>query len=196
MTDCVEEQQTRHYGGRLRGFGPVRNDERVLFAVFMQTKRNGARLVGDSFDNKYLASSSQSLTRASYVTKLLFDREVVRHGESEKGPLVGVACADVADIRKLRADIQISHATIKKVRAICLLDRVDVGDLDGHATMGYAEAMEQGVSQKQLGKKRVAVRMDLANIFSDVANSETLVWPRHSWVLLCQIGSIIRGLCA
>jgi hypothetical protein len=134
MTECVEEQCTGHYRGRWHGFGPVHNHERVLLAVFETTKRDGFRLTGDSFNNKHLASSSESLVRISYVTKALFDSEIVSRALPQKGALVGVACAKASEIRRLHADIKVSHG-IRKVRAICVLDRVDEGDLDGHATM-------------------------------------------------------------
>src|SRR6266852_2954350 len=103
MTDCLEEQQTQHYRGKWYGFGPVNNGERVVFAVFERTKRAESQLTANSFESSYLANSSQSLTRASYVTRTLFDREIAVRGSATKGPLIGIACADVSKVRKLRA---------------------------------------------------------------------------------------------
>ena len=200
MTDCADEQLTCHYLGRWRGFGRVRNNEHVLFAVFDDTNVDETQLTQDSFSTN-LNDSSESLARRSYVTRAVFDRDIVR-----ERTLVGVALAHVEEMRRLRADIQTNTGTIK-VRSFCVLDRVDVGDCDGHATMGYAEALAEGysvatgqISDKQLGKKRRFARMDLAITFSDVFPAKNNGWPwplgipfKRIWSILREVGVSLRA---
>src|ERR1700730_8928089 len=175
MTDCVHEKQTQHYKGQWHGFGPVSNCETIIFAVFEQTKRNAARLTASSFTKAYLAKTAQSLARASFLTRVCFDRNIVEPGMSEKGALIGIAYVKVAEVREIHVDIKTNTGT-KNVRALCVLDRVDAGDYDGHATAGYAEAGAKAtthqISQAQLGSVRAKIRMDLANIFSEIASPD------------------------
>ena len=169
MSDCIEEQQTRHFRGRWYGFGPVQDYEELIFAVFEQTIRNGDRLDAACF--KQLADCSQSVTRARFVTQGAFDRNVVHPGVKTKGQFVGMAVAHTSSLRRLRADITVKHRT-KSVRSICIIDRVDKGDYDGHATMGYAEQIE-ALGQTLKGKKRMAIRLDLVNEFSNISACES-----------------------
>jgi hypothetical protein len=187
MIECAEEQQTKHYRGKWFGFGPVRDGERVLFAVFEQTKRQGLHLAGDSFKN--LKNGNESLARSSYVTRSVFDGKIVIPGKATKGDLVGIAIADVSRIRALRADVILNNTTVK-VRSICVIDRVDEGDADGHATMGYAE-IGRGVGQGQIGTIRLKIRMDLANEFSEIAPANSHSWPRRLEVALKRAAYVV-----
>lgn len=90
MSDCPGERQTQHHRGRWFGFGPVRNNERVIFAVFENTPRHGAELTAKSFDTN-LVSGTQSVARASLVSRATFDLQVVDTGVSAKGPFLGIA---------------------------------------------------------------------------------------------------------
>jgi hypothetical protein len=192
MTECVEEQQTKHYRGKWCGFGPVRSGEQLLFAVFEQTKYQGSRLAGDSF--KELKNTNESVVRCSYVTRSLFESRIVQPGEAARGALVGVAVADVSRIRTLRTDIKLNATTVK-VRSICVIDRVDEGDIDAHATMGFAE-LKEGVSQAQIGTIRMNIRMDLAGVFSEIGPPDGQRWPWRLGVALKRAASIARVLFA
>jgi hypothetical protein len=192
MTDCVDEQQTQHYRGKWFGFGPVRNGERVRFAVFEQTKREGARLIGNSFRN--LKNSNESVVRSSYVTRSDFDTRIVSPGMAAKGRLVGIAVADVSRIRALRADVKLNQGTVK-VRSICVIDRVEDGDIDGHATMGYA-SIEDGVSTGQIGTIRINIRMDLANEFTEIVTPDDHQWASRLELLLKRAGCVVQVLFA
>jgi hypothetical protein len=192
MSDCPKEKETQHFKGQWYGFGPVSDCEIVIFAVFETTIRDGSRLAQNSFRNSSLAKSAESLARASYLTRQCFDEEIVKPGSSGKGALIGIACAKVADVRALRADFK-TNTGIKKVRALCVLDRVDAGDYDGHATAGYAEVTALGVGQTQLGIERARIRLDLANVFSGIASPDHHRWPGHLEIFLKRIASIIRA---
>lgn len=195
MTDCPAEKQTQHYKGKWHGFGPVSSCETVIFAVFDTTKRNGSKLAANSFRSDSLVKNAQSLGRAPYLTRVCFDREIVESGETEKGTLVGVAHAKVDVLRKLRAEIP-TNSGRKRVRALCILDRVDKGDFDGHATAGYAEVTErENLSQNNLGKVRAAIRMDVANVFSDITSPDQHRWPWQIEIVAKRIVSIMRVVC-
>jgi hypothetical protein len=98
-------------------------------------------------------------------------------GQAEKGEFIGIALARVAEIRALGVEIR-TNAAVTKVRALCVLDLVEKGDIDAHATAGYCEATEpSGIGQAYLGKVRMTIRMDLANVFSDVSPADKHHWP-------------------
>jgi len=193
MSDCLEEHQTRHYRGRRYGFGPVHDGERILFAVFQSTKRDGFQLVQGSFDNQNLSKNSQSVARLGYVTKSLFYRKIA--DQLTKGALVGVSWANVSNIRALRADVKLNKG-VAKVRAICVLDRVDEGDVEGHATMGFAEGTTRNVNQGQIGTISMKIRLDLANAFSSIVPTDSQPWPWAFLMPLKRIASIVRELFA
>jgi hypothetical protein len=182
---CVEEHSTRHYRGRWRGFGPVRDREHVLYAVFAATSRNDGRLTAGSF-TKNLNDCTESLARRQYVTIRIFDDYIARNSRVD-----GISRACVADIRHLRADI-ITPAGTLNVKAMCVVDLVEPGDCDGHATMGFSEAIS-GISQTQLGKKRQAIKMDLARSFSRIESIEQYDWPSALGIVPKRLASICRA---
>jgi hypothetical protein len=194
MPDCDGEQRTRHYRGHWYGFGPVRNEETVFFAVFATTKLAGDRLQENSFSNKNLASGSESIVRSSFVTKQIFVRDIGRDGESKKGSLIGFSQIKVACARELFAPVARGHAT-ERVRAWCIEDRVEQGDCAGHATLGYAKTKEQlGLSDKSIGVLRKKIRLDLAKEFSTIIPIENHKWPSRAGLIIARANSIAREL--
>jgi hypothetical protein len=191
MTDCTGEGCTRHYRGRWFGFGPIQDDETVIYAVFDNTPISSKRLIENSFENNKLKKNNQSLARASFVTKSQFDKKIVRRDATSKGPLVGVAVAGVADIRALRADVKLNAGT-RSFQAIYVLDRVERGDCAGHGTMGYEWTGDLTISQTQLATIRKKIRYDLANVFSPIADATARQWPPYFRVLSGRIASIRR----
>src|SRR5215469_12111759 len=148
MSDCPEERSTQHYRGEWCGFGPVADDEHVIFAVFQKTKCREQQLAQDSFDNSNLKMRTQSLARGAFVSRSIFNRKIVDALNQTKGPLIGIALADVSKIRAIPAKINLNNTEIR-VRALCVLDRVERGDCDGHATVGFSEATNVPISQGQ-----------------------------------------------
>lgn len=153
------------------GFGPLRDAEEVIFAVFETTERDGFKLTSNSFDNGYLKDNCLSLVRGGCVTLPEFDTKAVGVGASKKGPFVGIARARVAKVRGLKAKIE-SNPGIAGVRALCLLDVVEKSDVGGHATAGYCDGVTMMVSQsgfggaragRELSKVRVKIRLDLVH---------------------------------
>ena len=184
MSECVDEQQTRHYLGRWHGFGVVRDNEYVLYAVFGNTDRAGKRLTQNSF-TRNLNNTSQSLGRASVLTREVFDLNIAH------GAIAEIASAHVSAIRSIRADVPENKGT-KNVRAVCVIDQVEAGDCDAHATMGLSEAIGPGLSEKNLAKLRARIRLDLANAFSEIIPLENHHWPRAWQVFAKRIGSIAK----
>lgn len=188
MLDCVEEHSTRHHGGPWRGFGPVRDAEQVLFAVFSNIARSGGRLTDASFSNN-LNNRTQSLGRVLYVSRKTFNEKIVCEASVD-----GISTAHTEKIRQMRADIETPNGSLK-VRSMCVLDLVEEGDCEGHATMGYSQALNQ-VSQKQIGKKRKAIRMDLATTFSEITIANDHRWPSDIGVFRRRMGALLWTLAA
>jgi hypothetical protein len=191
MIACPDELHTRHHRGRwYDGFGPVHNDERVLFAVFADTPRDNDILDPRAF-GRNMNKTTQSLARCSYVSRPVFDRTVVG-----TRALHGVAIAHVQAIRALTAPIQIQHET-RQVRAVCVVDLVERGDCTGHAAMGFSEQVEgAGLSPGQLGKVRERIRLELAHTFSRIAPADSVVWPSDILVLAKRLLFIVRSIRA
>jgi hypothetical protein len=167
MLECAEEKETQHYLGDSQGFGPVDDSEYIYFAVFEKTPRDGDRLSADSFDNKALKRSGQSVSRASHTSRKVFDNDVVRTGANPKGALQGVATALVGTIRSLRSRVKLNSTEIS-VRAFCVLDHVLSGDYDSHATIQYGVRTSDGLSENQISKIRTKARLDLADVFGPI----------------------------
>jgi hypothetical protein len=191
MSDCVEERTSQHFRGRWHGFGPVKDGEKVIFAVFQSTNCLGNRLTAVSFNNNHLKKSAQSLARQAFVTRKTFNRTIVDGAE-----LRGVATADVSALRALVADVKLNVREIT-VRSLCVLDRVETGDCDGHATTGYSEKHATlGLSQTQLSKVRERIRLDLANTFSEICDPSEQGWISLWEIVIGRVKSITRTICS
>jgi hypothetical protein len=188
MSFCPGEEETQHFRGRWFGLGVVRDPEQVIYAVFETTPLDGSSITGDSFDHKNLVAKQQSFLRRAFVTRRLFNRNIAT--SKNKGAFIGVSLADVK-VRDLRADFKVKHETIT-VRSVCVLDRVDRGDIDGHCTMGYAEVAQVG--PQQLGKKRPLIRMDLANVFSPVGATANFQWVSNLALLRGYFVNLVRQI--
>lgn len=191
MEGCPEELQTQHYRGRWFGFGPVRDNERVIFAIFEQTPRTAASLNDNSFENNKLKKDEQSLARGRFVTWPLFQLKIAQRDRTAKGALVGIVWAEAAKLRELRADVKFNAET-KKVRAICIPDRVGRDDCSGHATMGYEGTGALNLSPTQLGTIRKKIRYDLADTFSNVIQPDSIRWAGIWDIFIGRVRSIIR----
>jgi len=49
MPNCAREGQTQHYLGARYGFGPVKDREDVLLAIFEKTKRAADKIIAKSW---------------------------------------------------------------------------------------------------------------------------------------------------
>jgi len=175
--ECERETTTQHHGGPAGSFGPVQNDEQIVFAVFDDIERDGLELQANSFDNNDLKRTQLSLARGRHTARATFDQHVVRPGTNPRGALVGVAKVLVDEVRKILATIRLNSGT-ESVRAFCVLDLVEPGDYDGHCTVGYGERTSANLSQKQINEVRAKARLDLADAFSPIMSPDGVAWSQ------------------
>jgi len=198
MQSCPLENNTQHYHPR-RGFGPVTDEEWVLFAIFEKTNRDAVegklKLTQNSFEDSHLKRGILSLARARYITRYEFEQKIVAPASGKKGALVGIARASVSKLRSLRCEFILNDASIVTARGLCIIDLVGVQDFDSHATAGYCHGnVPSGVAPTQLGKRRTTLRLNMALIFSDILSAESLIWPTRSEVLWARIKYVFKRL--
>ncbi|MDH6261556.1 hypothetical protein [Bradyrhizobium sp. BR13661] len=171
MSECDEEQKTQHHRGPGNGFGPVQDEEIIYFAVFEQTPVDGGKLALDSFDSKSMKRDGQSVSRASFTTRAVFDQDVVKAGANPKGEIKGVSSALVQKVRSLQSPIKLNASEVS-VRSFCVLDHVLPGDYDSHATICFGERTTSHgavvLSQGQIKSIRQAARLELADAFGPI----------------------------
>jgi hypothetical protein len=165
-SDCAQEALTQHHLGVGHGHGPVQSDEVVLFAVFETTERQGNRLIQTAFPRKQLNRGEVSLARLAYTTRAVFDQRVIHALEAILGKFVGVARAEVSDLRALNFEVPGTTPLITG-RAVCVLDKVSSADYDGHAALKYAESQD-ALTEKQKRTTRQLIGADLAEAFGDI----------------------------
>lgn len=187
MLECAEENQTQHHLGARHGFGPVQSSEYIYFAVFDQTSVDGDRLAADSFENKALKKDGQSVSRASFTTRKVFDDCVVKPNGNPKGGLTGVAAALVESVRTLQSRLKLNSSELA-VRSFCVLDHVLQGDYDSHATINFGErttshdACGESVtlSQGQIKAIRETARLELADVFGPIRPVDEIDFAQES----------------
>jgi hypothetical protein len=173
MEGCSCEQRTHHHRGKWYGFGPVDNAEIVVFAVFERSKLDGNLITSDTFDNNDLHRANHSLARPTCCTSAEFRSRVILPGVARNGALVGLARAQASAIRTL-AMADITDSGIQK-RAACVLDRVDDGDIEGHAVLAYGEWTNR-LGQKKKGVVRAQIRLQLAEVFGEIVAVQDVPW--------------------
>jgi hypothetical protein len=173
MEGCSCEQRTHHHRGRWHGFGPVDNTETVVFAVFERSKLDGNLITSDTFDNSDLHRANHSLARPKYCTSAEFSSRVISPGVARNGALVGLARAQVSAIRTLVV-ADTTDRDIQK-RAACVLDRVDDGDIEGHAVLAYGEWTNR-LGQKKKSIVRAQIRLQLAEVFGEIIAVQDIPW--------------------
>ena len=189
MTDCIRESTTQHHCGFLRGFGPVADDETVVFAVFENTAHDPVdkAVLDGAFDRQQLHKGEHSIARLPYTTRHVFLNRVVKSGVPSKGALIGLVRAQVDVIRDLRFERPDRKGTLE--RAVCVIDSVEKDNFDGHAVLQYAEAVG-GLSEGSKAKVRKKINLELATIFGEIVTLQDLHWPdwwtvmqRHMWTI-------------
>jgi hypothetical protein len=186
-SDCAREGTTQHHRGLGNGHGLVSPRELVLVAVFEKTKRDGLRLLPTTFEVRQLTRGEFSLARLMHMTKSEFQAYVIGPGETAQGQLVGVARADVAALRQIPYVIEGTQPALTG-RGVCVLDKVAIGDHDGHAALEYSESQDQ-LTPKQKNIARQQINADLAEIFGPVISTDVAFRYRFFWkirVLLIQ----------
>jgi hypothetical protein len=186
-----DEEITHHFRGKWFGFGPVQNDELLVFAVFEKTATNGRRLNFKSFDRKKLIAAEQSIARQALVTKSVFDIAVARRGETSKGRFLGISTANAGAIRGIFSENWPESAP-KKIFGFGILDLVEEGDFDGHGTLGFL--VETIVPNKRdLGALREFLMFDLADKFSEIQSFEECKWGSTVSIGIGRLATVWRA---
>jgi hypothetical protein len=167
---CVDEQTTQHY--RRSGYGPVKNEEQVIVAVFDEMDRDDGRLSPTAFKPKELTRDEFSLARVVHITNSEFTSRVVEPQSAIRGSFIGVVRAEVRALR----EIQFSFRSVD-YRAVCVTDKVTQYDYDAHAALGYSENQEALVKPKDKKIVRATIHADLADRFGNIINLDEVFTP-------------------
>src|SRR5580658_1998273 len=162
---CEKEQKSCHYGAPERGHGPVQEGETIL-AGFCATDLADGKLLKQAFPGKKLKDGDFSIARLAFTTKEIFNEYVVERRKNSV-PVVGVGRASVRVLRQLTAPLDWQNP-VRDIRAICVLDRVENGEHDGHAALEFCEEQKEIVKQKRLERVRAHIAADLVTAFGDV----------------------------
>lgn len=178
MSSCAREKCTQHHeGADGKGFGPVEDGEDIVFAVFESTTINDGYITEEALTFSRLKKAEESVVRLPYVSREEFEREIGRNGQSKAGLLKGAVQAVAREIREVTVQINTKAGRIYSQKAICVLDRVDPGDIDGHATMAYCDDLNDvNLSQKALARARGEARFKLAGMFGPLQGIEECAW--------------------
>lgn len=169
--DCPCEAVTHHYKGAGFGHGPVRDPETIAMAVFNNLDRNVSanRLTAESFDVRQLKRTNLSLLRCDFTSKATINSDVVLPNQRRQGDFVGLACANVGSVRS------VEHGDVRH-RVVCLIDKVELGDHDGHAALGFSDAFSaslETMSEKRRNIQRGLALATLAEKFGDISQLPT-----------------------
>jgi len=191
MIAAGDEQKTHHFRGKWFGFGPISNDEFLVFAIFEKTKRNGQRLSIGSFERKKLVDATQSIARQTFVTRATFRREVAERGEASKGKFIGISTIRVENVREIISEAW-PLSSPRLIRGFGALDLVEEGDFDGHGTIGFlAEAVVP--KARELGPLREFLIADLAEKFSEIMPLREGHWGSILSIATGRISTIWRS---
>lgn len=163
---CEEEQDTRHYRGQGFGFGPVRNEE-IVMAGFSEQDFVAGQLQKKAFPGKIIKNGNFSLARLDHTTKEDFEKNVIEPKRNST-PITKVGRANVGEIRKLMVPLHWEKPT-RDIRSVCVIDKVEEGDHDGHAALKYCEE-QKGFTQNQLDRLRAHIAADLVHLFENTSD--------------------------
>jgi hypothetical protein len=168
-SDCADEAVTQHHSKS--GHGPVAPEETVLLALF-DTGSPRTEVHIDDFPVKSLQNNNLSIARLTYTSRADFDTYVI--GNGSKGTVTSVAHTTAAAIRNMDDYVVSGAQPPKSGRSICVLDKVEPDDHDGHASLGFSES-QQDLSPKQRGIIRPFIRADLRTVFSNVIALDSIL---------------------
>lgn len=171
-TDCKCEKESHHYRkDAAMGYGPVLSAEMVVLAVFEGDKHDAIamRLKPAKFDSGQLKRFGVSLARTGFTTRPTFDEQVVRSKR-----LVGVAQAIAAQLRSVPYIDQLGRPPVTG-RAVCLIDKVDCGDHDGHAAIGWSESWN-ALAEGQKKRAGEIAKSNIARAFGGIVPADQVAW--------------------
>lgn len=173
-TDCQCEQASCHHGkDEGLGHGPVAAEEVLVLAVFEDDDydRQGMQLVLRIFRSDRLRHFNMSLARTEFTARKTFEAKVVG---SRHAALVGIAKVSAQDLRSLPYIDETAEPPITG-RAVCLIDKVEVDDHDGHAAIGWSES-QRDLSEKQKQRAGEVAKRNLVKAFGKILSPEHVAW--------------------
>jgi hypothetical protein len=123
-----------------------------------------------AFSVNKLKKCNLSVARLKYTTAQELEKYVIEPIVSRNQTAYGVSQALAKDIRHI--DYRDMRGT-KVGKAICVVDRVEADDHNGHASLGFSKADER-VPDTQRRKFRPFVFADLARHFSPLQELSTV----------------------
>jgi len=154
-----------HHRGVGAGPGPVLDAECLIFAVFGADARLGAKLTPNYFRIDRLKQGDLSLARHAHTSWATFRDDVLAPGERLQR-LQGIAVSQADTLRGLIAEIH-SSTPPKALRSVCVLDKVEDGEHDGHAALQFCSE-QAGLRAKEKSVVRAQIQSELATTFSEV----------------------------
>jgi len=163
---CPIEVRCHHHLGTGAGPGPVLPSECLVFAVFRADARLGTRLVADKdFPTGRLKRGDLSLARHAHTSWATFRDYVIAPGKQSQA-VQGIAVSRADALRSLVAEIT-SSVPPTCLRSVCVLDKVENGEHDGHAALKFCSE-QAALRTKAKHVVRVQIQSELAATFSEV----------------------------
>jgi hypothetical protein len=112
--------------------------------------------------------------------------------------LRGVATASTEQIRRLWAPPPETGQHATAMRSVCVVDRVDRGDIQAHASLGYSSTLVScyaGTGAKlgrERGKARGKARLDLTHEFSPIVPMAALSWGTWGGYLVARLRRVFQ----
>jgi hypothetical protein len=160
---CPREEVTQHF--KKAGHGTVSSDENVIFVVFDGNVALGERLNRKHFDTRKIKDGDLSLARQKYTTIDDLNTFVIVPATQSGCVLNG---AVIAEVHMLRSIVK-TQAPAGPLRGVCVIDKVEEGEHNGHAAlMACADQAASFTNPQSLGKFRGQIALDLADKFSEV----------------------------
>jgi hypothetical protein len=157
--------ECHHYLGVGAGPGPVLPSECLIFAVFRADARLGTRLIEKDFPTNRLKRGDLSLARHAHTSWATFRDYVIAPGRQSQH-FQGIAVSRADALRSLIAEVT-SSTSPALLRSICVLDKVEDGEHNGHAALKYC-AEQAALSDKAKRVVRTQIESELTATFSEV----------------------------
>ena len=142
-----------------------------MLAVFQSTKTESGKLLPTAFKNAHLHGGNVSLSRLRYTTRQTFDAKVV--GPKASDPLKGVVTCATSVLRGLL--VPLPNATPPaQIRAVCVLDKVEPLDYDGHAALEYCEDQQSITNQQTKALLRAGIAVALVSAFGEIRATDSV----------------------
>jgi hypothetical protein len=173
MSPCPKEISTCHHLGDGHGHGPVKDNEKVILAVFVDCQTSDNQLTEESIRTKDLKNGHVSIARFNHTTRHELLNHVIEPGKASRGDFVGLVVADASNIRNITFNLT-GMAPETRERGLCVLDVVEKDDHDGHASLQYTEALRSISNQTRRGKEFVFVRNELLHVFDQIVSIDDI----------------------